>query len=205
MFSLHRALHQADWETTPPGSRNYLQKLAKKTNGIVTPGNLISVAGLFLVGFGAFLFIAGARLEGTLMIVIGRLCDVVDGHVADLTQTKSLLGAKIDAVADKIAIAIIVIVFAIQSSIPLYYLALILLPHLLNSIVSLLAFHKNIPFYVSRLGKITTAIQWLSILFYFFAISLNADTTLASNIVIASSLFMIGNSVLYIKHLIRLA
>ena len=51
--NMHRTGKLADWELIDSTKWNNFQKVADRTNGIITPANLISLAGLALTIQGA--------------------------------------------------------------------------------------------------------------------------------------------------------
>ena len=100
-MNLHRSEDTPEWELVPPEERNYWQRLAAKTHGIVTPGNIATAAGVCLVVAGEECTKRGKRKTGLTLIATGFAMDFVDGQLADRTETKSRLGAKADIVSDK--------------------------------------------------------------------------------------------------------
>lgn len=82
---------------------NVWQEIAEATNGIVTPANVLDVA-----GFG--LCIHGLRKlnswRGIVATAAGFMTDVVDGRVARSTKTQSPLGEAVDAAGDKVKLAL---------------------------------------------------------------------------------------------------
>jgi phosphatidylglycerophosphate synthase len=90
------ALEEVGSENT---ERNFWQNLSDTTNTIVTPSNMIDAAAFI----GAA--IAAPNLDKTWGILLGTAsygADGIDGKIARYTGTTSKLGAKIDAVGDKI-------------------------------------------------------------------------------------------------------
>jgi len=100
-FDLHRT-ENSDWDFKPDHELTKVQKLAKTTHGIVTPGNPLTLIGLGLVLDGAQRYKNGSKIMAVIEIALGRLSDYFDGQVAHQTGTKSQTGELVDIVADKI-------------------------------------------------------------------------------------------------------
>jgi len=98
-----------DWKTNSK-TVGFWQRLALRTNGTVTPGNFLSVAGLVLVVWGAWLLGLDEHWAlGIVLVVCGRFFDVLDGYAAEMTHTKSRLGGAVDVICDKLAMIAIVL------------------------------------------------------------------------------------------------
>jgi phosphatidylglycerophosphate synthase len=98
----HTVGKQADWEKVEPSEWNVFQRWASRTNGILTPGNVVTVLGAVTVTSGLIDIHRGETRKGTYKVGAGRLLDILDGIVADVTKTKSPLGEALDATVDKI-------------------------------------------------------------------------------------------------------
>lgn len=101
MRDLHRVEAAADWDKVPESQHNFWQRLAKRTNGNITPGNVTSV-------LGAVLSLSAARDiwkenygRATVKLFFGRVLDMADGGIAHATGTKSPKGEALDAGLDK--------------------------------------------------------------------------------------------------------
>ena len=98
-MNLHRADTKPEWELST--KRNVFQKVAATTGGIVTLGNLVSLAGAAFVASGLIDIANGNTRKGIMKVAVGRGADLVDGLAADKTKTKSPLGEATDVVIDK--------------------------------------------------------------------------------------------------------
>src|SRR4051794_15939162 len=103
MLDLHHA-SEADWKRLPAAERNSWQRLAARTQGIVTPANLISLGGAAVVFYGLYLIAHSQIVTGILTVLAGRAADIIDGYIAHRTGTKSPLGEAVDVTIDKITI-----------------------------------------------------------------------------------------------------
>lgn len=118
-MDLHRAEKVPDWELFAPERRNFWQRIAGKTKGIVTPANAVSFAGAGLWFDGLYDYTQGQKTSGILKMASGAICDFFDGRVARNTGTKSPLGEVIDASFDKVKIIGGMIVFGLTDVIPM--------------------------------------------------------------------------------------
>ncbi len=99
-MNLHRSDKTPDWDKIPENEYNVWQKIAKKTNGILTPGNMVTLTGAALVISGASDLRNNKDGRGFTKLAIGRAADTLDGFLADKTSTKSPLGESLDAFVD---------------------------------------------------------------------------------------------------------
>lgn len=161
-MNLHRA-KKADWEKVAPSKHNAFQKIAVATGGFLTPANLITVIGLGIVVYGLIVILQGWYLIGLLLLAGGRLLDVADGLVADITKTKSPLGELFDAVADKAGTILTVFVLIIAGIAPWWVIVALILPQLVISGIVFYKHHKRIRVHPTRQGKISMALVWVGV------------------------------------------
>ena len=160
---MHQADKIADWQKTSAAQLNDWQRVARRTHGILTPGNALSAFGLALVLWGLLLLVDGHTAAGLIAIGFGRLADILDGMAADRTGTKSPLGELLDTTFDKIGILATVLVFVAYGFTPWWLVAAILLQHLAIVIASLLARLRRVPLHPSRSGKLSMAGVWTAL------------------------------------------
>lgn len=165
-MNLHRTDHEAEWSTLPASSRNIWQIVAGKTNGWITPGNIITVIGVALTILGLIKILGDSYGYGLVYIAIGRILDVADGYIAHATGTKSPLGEAFDAIADKLLTAMIFIVFLVANIAPWYVLALLALPHVLAGLLAVWGAVNKQRLHPSRMGKISMALVWVALIGY---------------------------------------
>lgn len=165
-WNLHRVGKKADWELTAKEKRNFWQRLAAATKGVVTPANVTSVLGVTLVGIGLWYVYVDELTLGFALITVGRIADILDGAVAQATGTKSSVGEAMDASLDKLAVIGAIVLFIATGTIPLLAVALIGIRNVINITLSLLArVHKKI-LHPSRAGKYAGGLEWVSILLF---------------------------------------
>lgn len=192
-FPLHRADRKADWETVPEHKRNLCQKLAAASNGWLTPGNLISVAG-------GVLTIAGllqlrdelASGGGLLLIAVGRFADVADGYIAAKTGTKSPLGSWLDPAIDKILSVIAVILLWTAALVPPIVLLAIAIQSIFNSIIGIGVARRGLRMHISKEGKLAMAAIWICILLFLLYKFWQFDAEEASGVALMSAYTVFG-------------
>jgi phosphatidylglycerophosphate synthase len=162
-MKLHRSNTKPDWELIDETKRNPWQKAAARTVGILTPGNIATAIGIALVIYGLLAILDREYWWGVLLIIVGRLCDLLDGWLAEATRTKSPLGEMLDASIDKIGTIMTVVVFYIAGLATWWLLTLILLPHVIIILISVNARRKNVKLHPSRTGKVSMAAVWVAL------------------------------------------
>lgn len=163
---LHRVGRSADWDKLKSRQRNFWQRLAVSTHGIITPGNAISVIGFIMVLWGLGSLYNKYMVSGIVAITIGRILDIADGILADKTGTKSPLGETVDATIDKIEIVAALPVLVITSTLMPWQAIVMFLQHLANSLFALITKMRGRLPHASRTGKYATTAQWAAIVLY---------------------------------------
>jgi cardiolipin synthase (CMP-forming) len=189
-MQLHRTTGKPDWIFVPPESHNRWQRLAVRTHGIGTPSNAVTLVGFVLVLIGLQQILNQHYLLGTVLLLTGRLCDILDGWLAELTGTKSPIGELLDAAIDKIVTILTVALFLTAQVAPAWVLIALVTPHILIVIIVLGWRNQGVAFHPSLVGKLSMAGVWLSLLIYALdhAIHLPAAAlTVTQVIVVASS------------------
>lgn len=168
-MELHRSGIKADWEMVPPTQRTGWQRLAASSGGILTPGNTLTLIGLLLVMWGTYSIFHKHYESGMLALFSGRIADILDGLIAEATKTKSPLGEMIDAVADKIALLIVLPVLAANHLVPVAVIGLLLLYSLTNASFGILSKVKKRMVHPTFEGKLATAACWFGIAAFLFS------------------------------------
>jgi phosphatidylglycerophosphate synthase len=163
VMNLHRTDDSPQWERTPESMQNIWQRMAKKTHGIITPANAISLAGLYLTISGLQDFKRGDKKKAITKVISGRLCDIADGYVAERTKTKSPIGEAVDATVDKISMAHGLYVMSKTNTLPSLASASFLSQNVINTAATALSKKRGVELHPSAEGKITTLLQWAAI------------------------------------------
>jgi diacylglycerol kinase family enzyme/phosphatidylglycerophosphate synthase len=162
-MDMHTPKAKPDWHYKPSSQLSRWQSLAVYSRGLITPGNLVSLFGLILVIFGSKNLYYGETTNGLLLILIGRIMDILDGIVADLTETKSRKGEIIDTAADKLGV--LVTILAAQGAglfNSVLFTALILHHAYIVLFSSIYARRYNL--HTVRSGKIAMFMSWAAII-----------------------------------------
>lgn len=168
-MNLHRAGKQGEWVNTPPENRNLAQKIAAKTDGNITPGNVVSVAGGLTVLSGLKDIYQGKTKRGIAKIGIGRIGDLIDGTVADKTKTKGPKGEAVDAGVDKALMAAAIPVLVKRDVLPKGAAGLIVAQNAVSAGIAVEAKNKGQTIHPSENGKKAVAAQWATIGLYTMA------------------------------------
>ncbi len=162
-MNLHRAESTADWDKCRPSERNIFQKVAATTKGVVTPGNFLTLMGGACVGSGLVDVHNGKTKRGTWKIGIGRVADIFDGAVADITGTKSSLGEMLDATVDKLTMLGIVAVFCKKDIISKRTAVHIIGQNFANVATTAVAKQLDLEIHPSEMGKKTMVLQGMTL------------------------------------------
>lgn len=194
IMSLHRAI-RSDWSNVAPQQRNFWQRLAAGSRGVITPGNFISLLGAILVVYGLWVLTEHHLREGFELVFVGRMADILDGFVADRTKTKSPLGEAIDASTDKILVVCALVILLDHQLLPLFVGICMAIHAAYVSSISIIARRLRVAIHPSRSGKLCGAFEWLCVGFYLLSDVLKQDqssTTFAHDAALISfGLFVI--------------
>lgn len=164
-YTLHTA-KKADWEKTDEDTYNPWQKVAAGSGGLLTPGNFISVLGGVLAIYGLAVIMNDDIVAGLILLSLGRLADLADGIIAEQTKTKSPLGEMVDASIDKVIVAAALIVLGALELVPWIILIIVALQNFANVVISIVAKLRDRGLHPSRLGKVSAAFAWVTIILY---------------------------------------
>ena len=188
-MQLHRTTGKADWLAIPPQSHTVWQRLAARTHGIATPSNVITVAGFALVLIGLQEILNQHYLAGMILLAAGRICDILDGWLAELTRTKSRLGELLDAGIDKILTILVVATFLGAHIAPAWALIALVTPQILI-VVTMLGWRiRKRTLHPSLVGKLSMAGVWVSLLIYTLAhfVDLPGVALAATQVIVVAS------------------
>lgn len=160
-MSLHRAT-EPDWQSIPQPDRSMLQRIAANSHGLITVGNIITAIGFVMVAVGFLCILQAQLFVGVLLITIGRIADLLDGYVADKTQTKSPVGEAFDAGIDKLELAIAVPILLVTPYANTLLVVFLLIHLLLNVLLFVIAQRRHQRIHPTRAGKLSTATAWIA-------------------------------------------
>jgi phosphatidylglycerophosphate synthase len=180
-MQLHHASAEPDWAAIAPEKRNYWQRVAAQTRGVVTPGNVTSVVGVSFVALGLWYIGRGRLWSGLVTVGIGRLLDIADGALAERTGTKSPLGESVDATLDKLVVFAALIVFAVAGILPAPVALLVGFENAVTAVLSLAAKSLRRRIQPVRAGKLGTAVEWGALLFFVLGAAVLAIVSIGMN------------------------
>lgn len=111
-------------------------------NAIWTPSNAISLLRVFLtIPTGYYITTSQLRIAA-LLCVLAFITDLLDGYIARKTNDVSELGKVIDPIADKLFVAVTVLVMLLESLLPLWFIVTVIARDALILIVGIWATRK---------------------------------------------------------------
>jgi cardiolipin synthase len=128
--------------------------------------NVITVVRIALVFPTAWLLWEALYVEALVLMTIAGASDAVDGWLARRLNAVSQIGAALDPVADKLLVAGMVVIFAIQGHLPVWLAAIVLgrdLVIMTGALVYRLLFGR-IEFSPTYVSKANTAVQIATVL-----------------------------------------
>jgi phosphatidylglycerophosphate synthase/diacylglycerol kinase family enzyme len=141
----------------------FWQRLALGTNNVVTPGNILSISGLVVVGWGVNRLYHGDWVLGLVLVGIGRSFDLADGFVAKRTHTATPLGELVDTTCDKLAVLLLLITGFRLGILSNILIIALLVYNVLTALVGMTGGRKH-QLHPNRFGKLTMFTSWLLIL-----------------------------------------
>jgi phosphatidylglycerophosphate synthase len=163
-MELHRVTSTPDWVKRSAADYNRWQAIAARTHGILTPGNIVTIAGVILSVLGLDALLRHDYWGAAALLATGRLGDIVDGWAAERTGTKSPLGELLDAASDKLVTVLAVVTFVVTRVTFLWLLVALLLPHIVIALIAAIAKERHKRIHPSRIGKLSMAVAWCSLL-----------------------------------------
>lgn len=174
-MNLHRITNQSDWADIDPSTYNFWQKVGNKTKSIVTPANAITIIGLLIVLYGLSELFNQHYWIAAAALAIGRMLDVLDGFVAEITGTKSQVGELLDATVDKIGTILTILAMFFAQVAPWWILTVLLIPHVIISLIVIGGRLMNVRIHPSRVGKTSMALAWLSVVGLIIVAAINVS------------------------------
>lgn len=176
-MDLHRVTGKADWQKVTATKHNAWQRTAAATNGVVTPGNALTLLGFGLVLAGLFAINGENYRLGASLLATGRLLDIADGLAADHTGTKSPLGESLDAGFDKLGTVLAAGVFIYVAVAPRWLLLALIVPHVIMTLIFLIAQRRSVRIHPSRVGKLSMAGVWVSLVGFILLKATNSSSS----------------------------
>lgn len=124
----------------------------------LTIPNLITLGRFALVPVFVWLTATERYLAAFIVLAVLSATDWVDGYIARRFDMISTVGRWLDPLADRLALIIVVLTFALSGLAPFWFVAAIVIPDLALSIVCLILFGGSPDLDVTVLGKVRTAL-----------------------------------------------
>ena len=204
-LQLHRAGRRPQWHDVPAGKRSAWQRTAAATGGLVTPGNICTALGFGLVAAGLAASLQGAYGWAFVLVVVGRLLDIADGYLADVTATKSPLGEKFDAGIDKLETVVALPVLVVAGVVPVWLALVVAAPHVIIAALATYGLLTNGLPHPSRAGKLSMALAWIGLGLLLLVKALQFGTAPAAVVAIIAIACLIASLLLSIPAIIGYA
>ena len=129
--------------------------------------NIITILGLIIVNYSLMMYSITSKTIYIIFMIIGCLCDYLDGYFARKLKTESNLGNFLDKIVDKINQSSILLTIYYKYKTPILYFYLYIIREIIMFLMRYLKLKSpKSSFY----GKLKTFIFPLTILFYHFNI-----------------------------------
>ena len=163
--SLHRLKNgnHNDWDNVETKDLTFLQKIAKKTKGVITIGNAITLSGTVMVLNGLYNFVNGNKALGVAEVVAGRGLDVADGIAADMSKTKGRTGRDLDAGVDGVQLLVALPVLDHVGVLPTVVAATVVTSKLIDAAGTFAAKARKREINPTKEGKLGTGALWAGI------------------------------------------
>jgi phosphatidylglycerophosphate synthase len=103
-----------EWKNVAKEDQKFFQRIADRTYGIATPGNVVTTLGAVATLKGINHYRRGEYVKATAWTFLGRFVgDVGDGAAAAVTETRGAPGALYDATTDKV-LAVVFVAAAVE-------------------------------------------------------------------------------------------
>ncbi len=163
-MNLHRSHARPEWASVPAARRNYWQRRAAATGGIVTLGNIVILVGLLVSLTGAIALWRQQCLLVAILLILGRSADLLDGWIAEATATKSPLGEAVDTTIDKIVTLTVALAAITSGLLSGGQLTAIAAPQAAIAVVALWRVSHGRRLHPGIIGKLSMAYVWVVLL-----------------------------------------
>jgi phosphatidylglycerophosphate synthase len=160
---LHELHKRAEWYPLSDAERTPVQRLAARTQGVLTPANVVSLLGAAITITGLILFYRQQYASGLIIVGVGRICDILDGHLARHTHTTSPFGEGLDAGFDKLVVLVAVYQLVLGQVLPVLFAVALLLVQLVIVILALAVRRDGTGLHPTRIGKYAMFGLWIGI------------------------------------------
>jgi cardiolipin synthase len=144
---------------------------------LINIANALTAARVLLIPYFAFLLISGRGKAALLVFAVCGITDVLDGVLARWLRQRTLAGALLDPIADKLLMATAFIVLSYVHIVPLRLTIMVIsrdIIILVGSFLYLLLFDAS-DIRPTGLSKANTAVQVLTVIYFLAVAAFNAE------------------------------
>lgn len=166
----------------------------------MTVPNLITTLRIILTPIFIIYLLNEQLLSALVVFIVCGVSDGLDGFLARVLKQKSMLGAYLDPIADKLILASTFIVLAVMEFIPSWLAVIVITRDVLISlgVIVLLIYRMEIRIRPSILSKITTCCQFITIIGILASGYLEMSSHVYSGLFVVTGIFTISSGLHYI-------
>jgi phosphatidylglycerophosphate synthase len=153
MHIIKQTIREAGATTLPRGSYN--------AKDLLLPASIVTLSGLLIVLMGVFML---QYWYGVLLVLIGRSFDLLDGPIARATHHVTPTSIIVDPVADKIALAAMLISASYHDLAPTSVVLYILIVNVIVALLSVVSERKGVARGALLPGKLGLFFQSISLI-----------------------------------------
>jgi phosphatidylglycerophosphate synthase len=158
-----------------------------KPQDILTPANAITLLGLVLSVIGSFNLNRGLGLG---LVIVGRMLDLVDGPVARASHHTTKFSIIFDPIADKLALASIIIAVIHFQLAPMFVIFYIVVQNAVVSYLSIKAERQNKAVGAVIPGKLNMFFQTSAIMLFIWAHFVSTDWSVVLKVLAYTSFIL---------------
>ena len=130
--------------------------------------NLLTLVRLLLVPITVIFLMQGAFTKALILLVVSGITDALDGFFARILNQQTVLGSYLDPIADKALFASCFVTLSIKGVIPGWFTVIVISRDLIILVGIAILSIMSIPYEIrpSFIGKLTTALQLLTLVFF---------------------------------------
>ena len=133
-------------------------------------------------------------MAGLITIAAGRLCDLIDGRLAEATQTKSPLGEKLDAGIDKLETVATVVILLISGVVAMWAAVVLFVPQLAIAMLAYGVMQRGKRLHPSKAGKASMALIWMALTGFVLLATLKGSIGLIADVTYILVYILVGLS-----------
>jgi cardiolipin synthase len=162
--------------------------------------NYITLLRIVLVPFFVNLMVYHYFREALIVFVAACFTDALDGLIARVTKSKTVIGAFLDPTADKLLITSAVITLAFMGMMPIWLAIIVVSRDLILVLGGLVLYFTGHKFVAtpSWIGKSTTAMQLLSVVLLLVSRSFVGELRVTAGILVVTAAVTVASGTQYV-------